>query len=261
MELHVEKKRKNKLRVIKIKDIIGYEDAPEPTPNAIESYAWHQINPVILNYLPDKKKYEVVDGRDRILGRLSKDIADIQAIVYEELTIIEKHTLAIQSYNHKRTNWIYLFQAVKELEEHGVNPTEIQEKHLRLKKSDYARLKLLDRLHERFVDIFTNGDRGFRFSKACAVARLLPEQQEELVELYDEEGKITNDDIRRVKMAKQEQDLGEMFSSEEIENINEINNWKLQIKTLAEQFDIVCPQSSPLRRHLDKFLKEVEKNI
>ncbi len=252
----VDEKRDEQLVWVPIENIIGCDDAPDPKRAFSESVAAHQMYPVALNYNLKTKQYEMIDGRGRTIGRSEEGREEVLAIIYKDLTVLEKAALSRIPHEGRRENYIHLYHAVKAFLAEGVDPLEIQDRRLRMKKSLYDKITRIDDLIPEFKDAFLSNDPGFGFARSQKVAKLSESLQKELLAIYQEEGKITNDDIRKVKQAKANQDIQEMFSPALLQQLETRKEWKPEVVELIRRLDVVCPVDSELRKTLNQLVKE-----
>ncbi len=252
----VDEKRDEQLVWVSIDNIIGYDDAPDPKKAFRESVAAHQMYPVALNYNSKTKQYEMIDGRGRTIGRSEEGREEVLAIIYKNLTVLEKAALSRIPHEGRRENYIHLYHATKAFLAEGVDPVEIQDKRLRMKKSLYAKIQRIDDLIPQFKDAFLSNDPGFGFARAQKVAKLTEVLQNDLLAIYNDEGKITNDDIRKVKQVKASQDIKEMFSPELLKQLEARKEWKPEVIELIRRLDVVCPADDELRTLLNPLIKK-----
>ena len=249
-----------------------WEDAPEPNTHFQKSVVHHQIYPVVVNKIPGKNDkiptvFEVVDGRGRVYSLFNHDIENVIVDIYEGLTQVEKSVLSYLPHRHRRKNYITLYKEIQRLEVEGINPIEIQEKFLRLDRHSYEKMKSIrDNLIEDLIDAFVSGDKGFSFNIAFKVSKLRePLQQKIYDEYFQENGKVTIEDIRHIKMAQANKDLSKIMTPDLMNQIQEnLNgNWQHQAKELVRRLGQICPVGNKLSRearpHVDALIKMWEK--
>lgn len=256
---------------IPIKAISGYADrehlpanAPATESRTGDSIKWHQLVPINVNVMCSRQKFEafvndptktdgvtieIIDGRDRVQSMCQDNIKTVKAICYNNVPREALELISNFTQQYRRRNWIQVYRSVVYLTEHGIDPVKFKNKAFRLKKADVDRCLLIHTLHEDLLDGFLSGDKGFNFSVAVKVAREPQEVQEEILRIYQTEGRVDMADIKRARN-RAVTDRGDELTAQDVKTV-QTQTWEDGFKFYLSRMNDVCPPDSKYRQILD----------
>jgi hypothetical protein len=263
---------------IPIKAISGYSDkdhlpanAPETESRTGDSIKWHQIDNIKVNVICSQQRFEnfikepsktdgvtieIIDGRDRVQSLCQDDIQTVRATCYHNIPKPALELISNFTQQYRRRNWIQVYNSVMYLTGHGIDPVAFKNKAFRLKKADVDRCVLISTLHEDLLDGFLSGDKGFNFSVAVKVAREPKEVQEEILRIYQTEGRVDMTDIKRAR-SKAATDKGDPLTEDDVEEV-QAQTWEDGFKFYLSRMNDVCPPDAKYRQILDVLLAMVK---
>lgn len=187
----------------------------------------------------NSKNLIVIDGRRR-LGAVSQvGIEEIPVRIISGRETILDPILVLQTNNQRSSNPVSELQAIEKLVDEGAEDRDLTQATGLTKQQVTARLRLRA-LHPALREAWEAGKMGLKGAEAAA--RLDPQKQEKLLEIFDENDKITTEDVYEVRKVG----VSVAVDSLDDEIFAQIGmpTWEERVESLLEQAVKIVPESA-----------------
>lgn len=184
-----------------LEELVPYNQGRPPEAKFLRSVKrWGVREPIEINILPNKK-LRLVSGRRRLKAAELLGLPNIKVRMYELDALVES-TLSIDSNAQRSDNPLSDFEAILDLMTKAkARGTIIDEKDISQAtgmpiQTIRKRMKLADLPREILTAV---GGKRIALGVATEIANLSTNQQNELVEILKENGKLTGKDVQSIK--------------------------------------------------------------